>query len=257
MCSGYILLSRTLTESEIFHKPAEWLKVWIYILQKVNFKDAYFERGENFFNMQDIARDCGVSYNSVNKFLVWARKNEMLATRKTTRGVVIKVLGYAKYQDPNFYESNTESKTEAKQKQNRSNTIKEEGKNERMKEDISKDISRAAKASLATEDDFLIAKRLFAMLYSSNPAFCQKFKNLSEGEKTCRAWSEHISKMKRIDNREYDQIGFVIDWIGSPDGEFWQSNIMSGKKLREKYDTLVGQMKRKPKQVGRTTAIIS
>jgi hypothetical protein len=127
--TGFIVIHRQILESEIFYKPAEWLKIWIYILQKVNFKDAYFQRGENLFNMQSIANDCHCSYNTVDKFLRWARKSKMLATRKTTRGVVVLVLNYAKYQDVDFYKGDTKSETEAKQRRNRGDTIIEQGNN--------------------------------------------------------------------------------------------------------------------------------
>jgi DNA-binding transcriptional regulator YhcF (GntR family) len=223
----------------------------------LKFKDRHFERGENFFNMNNIATECNVSYNTVDKFLQWARKSEMLATRKTTRGIVIKVLKYAKYQDPDFYKSDTRSETEAKQKRNRSETIKEEGKNERMKEVSTNVDTQATKKINYNDKDFLIAKKLFAMLYNNNPAFNQKYKVLTAGEKTCWTWAVDIERLVRIDGATHEQIGFVIEWINSKDGEFWQSNIMSGRKLREKFTTIVGQMKRKPKTYGRETTVIN
>jgi hypothetical protein len=109
----------------------------------------------------------------------------------------------------------------------------------------------------AKQNDFLIAKKLFAMLYNNNPAFNQKYKDLTAGEKTCWTWAVDIERLVRIDGATYEQIGFVIEWINSKDGEFWQSNIMSGRKLREKFTTIVGQMKRKPKTYGRETTVIN
>jgi len=94
------------------------------------------------------------------------------------------------------------------------------------------------------EVDERLSKELFIMLVNNNPAFNQQYKNASKGELECNRWADDFRKMREIDNREITQISTVISWIGSEEGSFWQSNIMSGKKLREKYNTLVGQIKR-------------
>lgn len=56
------------------------------------------------------------------------------------------------------------------------------------------------------------------------------------------AWAPDIDKLHRIDGREWGQIEKVIVWCQAD--SFWQPNIRSGKKLREKFATLLGQMKR-------------
>ena len=127
---GCILLARKLQYSDIWKKPADWLKIWIYILQEVNHSDGkQFPRGSNFFNVKDVARECGVSHHSIYKFLKWAKSATLVATRKTTRGVVVSVVNYAKYQTLDNYKSDTRgdmgSETEAKQKRH----YKQERKN--------------------------------------------------------------------------------------------------------------------------------
>ena len=51
-------------------------------------------------------------------------------------------------------------------------------------------------------------------------------------------WAKDIDKMLRLDNRSKDEIIAIIDWIYSSAGSFWQPNILSGRKLREKFDIL-------------------
>jgi len=58
-------------------------------------------------------------------------------------------------------------------------------------------------------------------------------------------WLADIDKAIRIDGRSIDDLLQVIDWIYHGQGGFWKSNILSGKKLREKFDALVIQMKGK------------
>lgn len=127
--NGCILVARVIQESDIWRKPADWLKLLIYIVLNVNYEDSkLFKRGENMFKYDDIARACHVSYNTVVKFVKWSKDNSILATQKTTRGIVIKVLNYELYQDLENYKGNTKSKTKATQKQHRSNSILKEEK---------------------------------------------------------------------------------------------------------------------------------
>ena len=130
---GYILLARSLQESEIWKKPSDWLKVWIHILQDVNHKDNHIsERGEKLFNYKEISYFCGVSYSTVDHFIRWAKEARLLATRKATRGTFIKVLNYDVYQDSENYKSETKSETAAKQRRNKSDTINKNDKNDNI-----------------------------------------------------------------------------------------------------------------------------
>ncbi len=53
-----------------------------------------------------------------------------------------------------------------------------------------------------------------------------------------KKWSNDIDLAIRIDGRSKKQLIDVIDWIHNEEGSFWMSNILSGKKLREKFDQL-------------------
>ena len=56
-------------------------------------------------------------------------------------------------------------------------------------------------------------------------------------------WINDIDKAIRIDGRKESELIGCIDWIYS-DGDFWIPNIQSGKKLRDKFDTMESQMMR-------------
>lgn len=55
-------------------------------------------------------------------------------------------------------------------------------------------------------------------------------------------WAIHVDRMMRIDERSEEEIKSVIQYATTND--FWKSNILSTSKLREKFTTLVIQMKR-------------
>jgi hypothetical protein len=58
-------------------------------------------------------------------------------------------------------------------------------------------------------------------------------------------WAIYIDKLMRIDKRTKDEIGKVLQWIQTykgTNGFTWKANILSTKKLHEKFTTLWTQM---------------
>ncbi|KMN42300.1 hypothetical protein [Bacillus sp. LK2] len=78
------------------------------------------------------------------------------------------------------------------------------------------------------------AKYLFEKIKGNNPK--QKEPNFD-------TWSNDFRLMREKDNRELQEIKDVIDWCQAD--PFWQGNILSPKKLREKFDQLTIQMNSK------------
>lgn len=70
-------------------------------------------------------------------------------------------------------------------------------------------------------------------------------------------WAVHIDRMLNIDKRTVDEVEQVIRW--SQDDEFWMSNILSTKKLRDQFDKLWLRMNKnsQPKWQPRTPRIIN
>jgi len=134
-----IQIYRSIFDSDIWHKPAEWLKIWLFILWNVNYKDNNdFKRWENFFKYEIIALECKCSINTVNKCIKFVKEAEQIQNRKTTRGAILSVNNYDKYQTLDNY-----GRIEAEQKQNESrigtNTIIKES--EVTEDDIEKEIA--------------------------------------------------------------------------------------------------------------------
>lgn len=84
-----------------------------------------------------------------------------------------------------------------------------------------------------------IADFLFKNIRKINPSF---------KEPNLEAWSKDIELALRIDKRTEQELVDCIRWIYTSEGSFWQKNILSGKKLREKFDTMNMQVRTvKPK----------
>ena len=104
---GYIYLARQILDSDIFReKPPEWLKIWIYILLSVNYENSRrFSRGTRYFCWDDEKRNLqGITKWQWHDCMRFLKKEKMITTQKTTRGNIIEVLQYERYQILNFTE---------------------------------------------------------------------------------------------------------------------------------------------------------
>ncbi len=89
------------------------------------------------------------------------------------------------------------------------------------------------KTYLESSEEFQLAKLLFDEIRMRKPDF---------KEQNLQAWARHIDLMMHKDNRKPDRIAQVIRWVQADSGngswQGWQNNILSAKKLREKFDKL-------------------
>lgn len=136
---GAFQIARKIFESEIWlSKPATWTKIWLYILGRVNHEDnSVCSRGEGFFQWKKefklVGRD--ITPDMIKKFIKYAKTGDgtdphcdphcdpMVSTRRSTRGMYIKVLKYNTYQDFTSYRSTNKSTKKALRKHQESTTI--------------------------------------------------------------------------------------------------------------------------------------
>lgn len=92
-----------------------------------------------------------------------------------------------------------------------------------------------------------VSEYLYKRILEHQPTF--KKPNIS-------LWTKDIDKAIRLDGRSKEHLIRCIDWIYTTDkGRFWISNILSGKKLREKFDTMKIQASQKT-QIQQKTAMV-
>lgn len=85
-----------------------------------------------------------------------------------------------------------------------------------------------------SEEAITVANYLLTKIIDNKPNFICK---------NIQAWIDDVDKAIRIDKRSKAELIGCIDWIyTNPKGAFWMPNILSGKKLREKFDTMEAQM---------------
>lgn len=123
---GFYLKARKIQESAIMHAPPHVREIWDWLLLKAMWKDGdWLERGQVLTSYQEI-RD-GLSWRigyrteryskwDCEKAMKWLTKEQMVTTAKTTRGLIITVLHYSLYQNPDNYESHNVSHKRATMK---------------------------------------------------------------------------------------------------------------------------------------------
>lgn len=160
---GATIWARQTLDSAIFKdKPAMWFKIWFYIVNRVNFEDnKWFERGECFIKYGWISDYTGATEGEIQSFLRWAKQSEMVSTRKTTRGMVVKVLNYDLFQTLDNYYSDIKTDTESTQESTRNpdgiHTIYKNAKNAKNADTTasSTNVEEAGATAASPRDTFL------------------------------------------------------------------------------------------------------
>lgn len=101
---------------------------------------------------------------------------------------------------------------------------------------VSKDTKESSVATVC-DDAQEVASYLLQKIQTHQPSF--KVQNL-------KAWVRDIDLALRVDGRTKEQLIRCINWIyGTQRGNFWIANVLSGKKLREKFNTMQMQSMQK------------
>ena len=96
-----------------------------------------------------------------------------------------------------------------------------------------------AKKFSFTEMDLAMAKEMFARIQKLNP---------NHKQPNFDAWANDIRLLGERDGKSYPEIIELFEWANQD--RFWQANILSPRKLREKWDVLVLQRNRQAKPRG-------
>lgn len=159
---GYYIKARCIQDSEISKAPPYIREIWDWILKECNHKDTNIcKRGQTIRSFNDIIE--GLSWyvgwrkntykkDHCEKAMKWLKKATMIDTTKTTRGMLITVLNYDKYQDPKNYESDNEDNSKATGEQQNLHTINKNDKNEKNDNNKERDTPE-------TEEDKLVKTR--------------------------------------------------------------------------------------------------
>ena len=103
---GYIRLANKIVLSKVWDKPSDYLKIWLYILMKVNYADSKtLKRGEGFFIWTNDYKDFlgHIKLKTIYNCIRWLKSTSQISTHRSTRGMYIRVNNYDYYQDIKNY----------------------------------------------------------------------------------------------------------------------------------------------------------
>lgn len=260
--AGWIKLHRQIVDSDIYVMPPLYLRVFERLLLEANHQDKtipfkysgdavtttkLIRRGERQTSIRQICEWVGWYENGVfrkpnpktiKEILAWLEHNNMIEIypRQSNKdGTHYRIVNYDLYQNTDEPEvtvqkqsgNNWETVTGAKQERLRMN------KNDNY-------ISSSQNAPTFAEDspEFQLAIRLRERILANLPD-ARVPRPTPEG---MSSWCKQMDYILRLDKRAPEDVARVIDWCQSD--SFWRANIMSPKKLREKWETLVLQMER-------------
>lgn len=230
MSNGWIKLHRKMLEWEWFDDHNTF-RLFTFLLLSANhkvksWKGNLIEEGEIVTSNSKLSQKVGLSTMQVRTSLNKLKSTHEITIKSTSKFTLIKINNWKEYQTDN--KQNNKQITNEQQTNNKQITTNNNVKNiKNEKKYISEQSSHVEKI------DVELSNLLLSEIQINLPTF--KKPNIN-------SWAQQISRMRRLDKRTPEQIEFVIRW--SQKDTFWQSNILSTKKLREKFDQLVGQIKR-------------
>ena len=156
---GKFFIEREIFESDIWEKPSHFLKIWFWIIGKANYKEVkkggkIYRRGEFLTSFEETIEankwKIGWRTERLTKDQVWEaydffRRTQRITTKKTTRGLWVKVLNYDYFQTLSPNEANNEPNSEA----NRVATVSQHGKRKKEKKDINNEPSSPVREIIA------------------------------------------------------------------------------------------------------------
>ncbi len=112
LSNGAFVLSRSIFESDLWFKPPEYLKIWVYLIGKANhsgrkYKGYHCERGQYFCDYNELTdqikykigyRIKQLNENFMKHLMKFLRDTQRITTTKKPRGILITIPNYDTYQ---------------------------------------------------------------------------------------------------------------------------------------------------------------
>lgn len=222
MNRGYVKVWRKIQDTEIL-KNHRYCAFFLWSLTKASHKriniivgcqPITLEPGQFVFGRRIAAKELGMSEQEIRTCIELAKKADFLTIKSTNKFSIITIINWPIYQG-----SDIDNQPANQPTTNQQLTTNKNDNN---------------KTFLSDSTELGLAELLFQKIRSRN----QKHKRPN-----LQTWARDVDKMIRIDGRTADDIRTLIEW--SQQDPFWQNNILSTAKLREKFDQLILKMGRK------------
>lgn len=245
---GFAKSYRKELHSDVWMMPPIYHRVWYWLRLNVQHEIYLFPTRETFgiwvlpgqriTSLQQIAE--GVKWaewgkekvpnkKTVKAVLDWLEAQGMVTVESNAKGTLISIVNWHSYND-----SPSEKVTAKSNSQGTRSGHKEEGRE-----------GREEKPKPYSPEAFRLSGVLADLILQNNPSNTRL--NNGKREATVKRWAVDIDKLIRIDGKTAGEIERVIRWCQSD--SFWKLIILSGAKLREKWDQLTVKMQGNGKAV--------
>ena len=257
MDKGFILLSRNIIESEVFASQ-KLLKIWVWCLCKSNFKDrsvplkigrgetiVKVSRGSFIFGRHKAEEELFIDGSTIYKAIKQLEKLEMISIVSNNQYSIVTVNKYNEYQNSESYKVATKEQpsnnqvTAEEQPRNTTNTLKQDNKDNK-----DNNINNSLLSEIKISDVEISQVIYFEIALAYQKLFIKNLKEknapaANQEKAKYKAYVDPIRLMMTVDKVTKEQLTKVYKYLGSIEGEFWKSNILSTSKLREKFQQLL------------------
>jgi hypothetical protein len=221
---GYITLHRKIRDWQWYHVDYMY-KFFTELLFLANLKDKKWKtiiipRGSFITSIHHLSEYTGLTVRQVRTGVARLQSTGELTIKTTNKYTMITITNYNTYQlMPNYYDKQDDKQmTNERQQLNKGNNI-----------GIKKNTINTN--YVASEDEIYLCDLLKSKILENNPKA-----RVNNG----MGWYRECSIMLINEQRTKEDIESVIIWCQQDN--FWKSNILSMKKLREKFDQLYLRM---------------
>lgn len=223
---GYIRLYRKILENPVFQN-ANLLKVFIWCLLKATYKERdvlvglrtiKLYPGQFIYGRKSASSELDMPESSVRNYMDTLKKLKILDIKSDNKYSLVTLVNWEVYQADNEEMDNKKDK-------NRTTVGQQQDTNNKDNKD-NKDKKKIL--FIENSNEFQLCLNLKSFIQKNNP-----------GAKTpddLQKWAVEFDRMIRLDHRSVEDIQAVMEF--SQADLFWKANILSPKKLREKFDTL-------------------
>lgn len=241
---GFLIIPRKVVDGPIAHLPPHYREIYFWLLCRANFKDhqtngKIIARGQLLCSYKEIAeglhwyvgyRKLSYEKHHVEKAMMMLTKERLVATAKTTRGMIVTILNYEEMQDIKSYESDSDSDNKA--------TIKRHDKE-----------TKENKRNIVVEN--AEQQNQISCLAEKLKSIVSTRENIKVTGHKLNGWKKSILPMLNQDGISIERIEKALSWYSENAGGEYVPVIESGKALREKFLKLEKAMQRKSRKNSR------
>ena len=243
---GWISLYRKTKHHWLWpNKSYTKLEAWVDLLIEANHAENRFDingtlitvaRGQQARSQLTLSKEWGWSINKVKRFLKRLESGNMIVIETNQLTTLITICNYSNYQDSEKQNESTDEKQTDQRPSNGRIT------NNNVNNVNNDNKTTSSKKLRFSDNDMKLAEFMSGRIKKLYPEDSQPKHNLEK-------WADTIRITVEQDKRTHKQLQDVFIWANQD--SFWQKNLLSPTKLREKYSDLILKMQpaRKPLQV--------